>query len=105
MRTLLGLCFLMPSMVAMDKSGDQVTDQEFEEFKNALPWEVRKLVDDFASWSREQKAKVVIHGLRVELKAGLDRNKAEIGYWIECRVPSSQRTDLVRCLKYLKNKK
>ncbi len=89
----------------MDKSGDQVTDQEFEEFKNALPSQVREWVNDFASWSREEKAKVVIHGLRIELYAGLDRHKIEIGYWIECHASRRQRDGLIRCLKYLKNKK
>lgn len=78
----------------------------FEANKAKLPASLRTFLDDFQSWSNEDKAKIEIVGLSFVI-SGLNAEKqapyeGSIGYWIDCRTNTQQQRQLfIRCLKHL----
>lgn len=81
-------------------------ESTLEAHKSQLPKELRSFVDDFATWEKEDRAKVKIFGLGCMI-SGLSPEKeapygGSLGYWIDCRTQTQQqRVSLITCLETL----
>ena len=83
--------------------------EEYQRNKNLLTESLLNFINDFASWSKEDKDKITVSGLSFTIN-GLGQDKQNqyegaLGYWIDVRTAGNQirRTALINCIKYLQD--
>ncbi|MCL4361785.1 hypothetical protein M1446_05520 [Candidatus Dependentiae bacterium] len=86
---------------------EHITKKEFEVYKNRLPIYLKFFIDDFATWSKEDKDKIEIIGLDFKVNNLSDEKQqlydGDLANWIMIsNITLAQKICLTSCLQYLK---
>jgi hypothetical protein len=96
-----------PKDVPAAQENTSAQQREFESNKAQLPASLKGFVSDFATWPKEDKAKIEISGLSFMVSGLSEARKApyegNVGLWIDCRTRTqAQRVAFINCLQHLK---